>query len=176
MINKYGTDALRMGLLAGTAIGNDIRFDEQKVGGYKKFANKIWNISRFILTSVEDYDFRAGTQLSDEDKKILNDLRAVIDESSKDIESFALYLAAEKIYHYIWHELADKVLEESKPILSGEDVEARAARQKVLIECLTTSLKLLHPFMPYVTEAVWQKLPKEMKDTDMLMVAPWPTR
>ena len=174
MIAKYGTDALRMGLLTGTAIGNDIRFDEQKVGGYKKFANKLWNITRFILTSVDGYDFKSNHNLSAADKKILNSLSEVIAEANKDIEGFALYLAIEKIYHYVWHELADVVLEESKPILAGEDAPAKLARQQVLVECLTTSLKLLHPFMPDVTEVIWQELPKQMKDSELLMVATWP--
>lgn len=174
IIEKYGTDALRMGLLAGTAIGNDIRFDEQKVGGYKKFANKLWNITRFILTSVDGYDFKAGHDLSEVDKKIINTLNELVTEASKDIENFTLYLAIEKIYHYVWGELADVVLEESKPILAGEDSQAKLARQQVLVECLTTSLKLLHPFMPFVTEAIWQELPAAMKDHELLMVAKWP--
>lgn len=174
MIAKYGTDALRMGLLSGTAIGNDIRFDEQKVGGYKKFANKVWNITRFVLTSVADYDDKQSVTYSDTDKKILKTLHELMEEVTGDFEKFALYLAAEKTYHYIWGELADVVLEESKLILAGEDMVAKQARQLVLIECLTTSLKLLHPFMPYVTEAIWQELPKQMKDRDILMVAKWP--
>ena len=174
MIAKYGTDALRMGLLSGTAIGNDIRFDEQKVGGYKKFANKVWNVTRFVLTSVADCKETVTITLSEEDKRILNTLNELVTEVTGDFEKFALYLAAEKTYHYIWGELADVVLEESKPILAGEDAEAKLAHQHVLIECLTTSLKLLHPFMPYVTEAIWQELPEQMKDSDMLMVAKWP--
>lgn len=176
MIAKYGTDALRMGLLSGTAIGNDIRFDEQKVGGYKKFANKVWNITRFVLTSVADYKNAENITYSEADKKILKDLQELIQEVSGDFEKFALYLAAEKIYHYIWHELADVILEESKPILAEEDTAAKQARQLVLIECLTTSLKLLHPFMPFVTETIWQELPATMKDSDMLMVARWPSK
>ncbi|MEK7462220.1 MAG: valine--tRNA ligase [Patescibacteria group bacterium] len=174
MITKYGTDALRMGLLSGTAIGNDIRFDEQKVGGYKKFANKVWNITRFVLTSVADYKSVDNITYSETDNKILKDLQELTQEISGDFEKFALYLAAEKIYHYIWHELADVILEESKPILAGADTAAKQARQQVLIECLTTSLKLLHPFMPYVTEAIWQELPAQMKDSELLMVSSWP--
>jgi valyl-tRNA synthetase len=173
MINKYGTDALRMGLLAGTAIGNDIRFDEQKVGGYKKFANKLWNITRFILTSVSDFDY-SETKMSRRDEEILENLNSLVNDASADFDKFNLYLAVEKIYHYIWHELADVILEESKEILAGSDLEAKQARQFVLNQCLTTSLKLLHPFMPYVTEAVWQQLPTQMKDQDILMVAAWP--
>lgn len=176
MIEQYGADALRMGLLAGTAIGNDIRFDEQKVRGYKKFANKIWNISRFVLDNISEADFTKEPTLSDTDKKILEDLTALSSEASKDIDDFALYLALEKIYHYVWHELADNVLEASKPILSGDDADARYARQYVLRECLLTSLKLLHPFMPFVTEAVWQEMPAKLRDSEMLMVAKWPVK
>ncbi len=174
MIAKYGTDALRMGLLSGTAIGNDIRFDEQKVGGYKKFANKLWNITRFVLTSVADHEHNQTVTYSEADKRILETLRALTEEVTSDFEKFSLYLAAEKTYHYIWHDLADVVLEESKPILAGENAQAKLARQQVLIECLTTSLKLLHPFMPFVTETIWQELPEQMRDSDLLMVAKWP--
>lgn len=174
MIEKYGADALRMGLLVGTAIGNDIRFDEQKVGGYRKFANKLWNVTRFILTSIEDADLTKKPELSEADENILKTLQETIDDTTKEIEKFNLYLAADKIYHYVWHELADKVLEESKPIITGEDRGAKAARQFVLKECLVTTLKLLHPFMPFVTEAIWQELPTTMKDADLLLVAKWP--
>ena len=164
MIAKYGTDALRMGLLSGTAIGNDIRFDEQKVGGYKKFANKVWNITRFVLTSVADYEHDQAITYSEADEKILNTLHELVREVTGDFEKFFLYLAAEKTYHYVWHELADKILEESKIYINSEGGgNTRLARQKVLIECLTTSLKLLHPFMPYVTETIWQELPPAMK-------------
>ena len=86
-----------------------------------------------------------------------------------------MFLAGEKAYHYVWSELADIVLEESKLILAGTDPVARAARQAVLTECLTTSLKLLHPFMPFVTETIWQELPAEIKDAEMLLIAKWPT-
>ena len=93
-----------------------------------------------------------------------------------DIEKYALYLAGEKAYHYVWHELADKILEESKPILNGEDADARRSRQYVLRECLITSLKILHPFMPFVTEAVWDNLPENIRanERELLMVANWP--
>ena len=96
------------------------------------------------------------------------------DRVSDDIETFKLYLAAEKSYHYVWHELADKVLEESKPILNGDDVKTRYARQYVLKECLLASLKMLHPFMPFVTETIWQHLPEDIKDRQLLMVSKWP--
>ena len=174
MIEKYGTDATRLSLIIGAAPGNDMPLSEDKVRGYKKFANKIWNISRFVLTSTADYDHATEVSLSARDQEILDQLHATVAAVSTDIENFNLYLAAEKAYHYVWHELADKVLEESKEIISGDDANAKAARQRVLAECLTTSLKLLHPFMPFVTETVWQELPAAMKDHEMLMVAKWP--
>ncbi len=176
MIAKYGADATRLSLIIGAAPGNDLPISEDKVRGYKHFANKIWNISRFVLSSIENNPIVATPTLSDRDKEILTKLKATVDEISGDIEKFHLYLAAEKAYHYVWHELADVILEESKPILQGEDAVRRTARQYVLRECLITSLKLLHPFMPFVTETIWQSLPKNvLKDEhDMLMVAKWP--
>jgi valyl-tRNA synthetase len=176
MIEKYGADALRMGLLMGTAIGNDISFDEDKIRGYKHFANKLWNISRFILTHTTDID--TGVALTSTDTKKLKVLQQKVAEVSEDIESFRLYLAAEKVYHFVWHELADVLLEESKPILLGEDVDQRKSRQVMLREYLITSLKMLHPFMPYITEAIWQELPKNVRGNEhnILMVAKWPTQ
>jgi valyl-tRNA synthetase len=174
MIEKYGADATRLSLIIGAAPGNDMPLSENKVKGYKNFANKIWNISRFVLTHTIEADLSKPTVLSTRDEEILATLRETVADVSREIDKFNLYLAGEKAYHYIWHELADIILEESKAILAGEDEEARAARQCVLVECLTTSLKLLHPFMPYVTEAIWQELPPQMKDAEILMVAKWP--
>ena len=174
MIEKYGADATRLSLIIGAAPGNDLPLSENKIKGYKNFANKIWNISRFILTHTSDFDTGMQVSYSDRDKEILQDLHAAVADATGEIEKFNLYLAGEKSYHYIWHELADKVLEESKEILQGEDVAARQARQAVLTECLVTSLKLLHPFMPFVTETIWQELPSHMRDADMLMIAKWP--
>ncbi|MCA9366336.1 valine--tRNA ligase [Candidatus Kaiserbacteria bacterium] len=174
MIEKFGADATRLSLIVGAAPGNDMPLSEDKVRAYKKFANKLWNISRFTLDNILDADFTAEATFSERDQEILQTLSDTVTEVSSDIEKFNLYLAAEKAYHYVWHDLADKVLEESKPILNGEDAAARYARQYVLKECLVTSLKLLHPFMPYVTEAIWQELPTELKDQEMIMVAAWP--
>ena len=174
MIEKFGTDATRLSLVVGAAPGNDVPLSENKVRAYKKFANKIWNISRFVLTNVADADWEQKPKLSDRDEEILKELRQKIAEVSEDIEKFSLYLAAEKAYHYVWHDLADNVLEESKPILNGDDADAKYARQYVLKECLVASLKMLHPFMPFVTETIWQHAPKEIRDHELLMVAKWP--
>lgn len=174
MIEKYGADATRLSLIIGAAPGNDMPLSENKVKGYKNFANKVWNISRFVLTHTIDTDLSATAPRSARDEDILATLRSTVANVSEEIDKFNLYLAGEKAYHYIWGELADVVLEESKLIFAGEDAQAKLARQQVLIECLTTSLKLLHPFMPYVTETIWQQLPTQMKDSELLMVAKWP--
>jgi valyl-tRNA synthetase len=174
MIEKFGADATRLSLIVGVPPGNDIPFGEDKVRAYKKFANKIWNISRFVLSNIADADWESEPTYSDRDKEILAELNAKVAEVTKDIEKFSLYLASEKAYHYVWHDLADVVLEESKDILNGNDAPAKHARQHVLKECLVASLKMLHPFMPYVTEAVWQNAPMAIKDREILMVAEWP--
>ncbi len=172
MIAKYGADATRLSLIVGATPGTDIKLSEDKIKGYKNFANKIWNISRFVLTNVAGSSLEHPETLEERDREILATLDATVAEVTKDITEYRLYMAAEKAYHYVWHELADNILEESKPILAGEDAVLKASRQYVLYVCLTTSLQLLHPFMPFVTEAIWQNLP--IKDTDFLMIATWP--
>jgi valyl-tRNA synthetase len=174
MIEKFGADATRLSLIVGAAPGNDLPLSEDKIRAYKKFANKIWNISRFVLTNIADADWEQELHLSPRDEEILIELRKTIAEVTSDIEKFSLYLAAEKAYHYVWHDLADNVLEESKGILNGSDAPVRFARQYVLKECLVASLKLLHPFMPFVTETIWQHAPEAIKDQKILMVAKWP--
>ncbi|MSU74367.1 valine--tRNA ligase [Candidatus Kaiserbacteria bacterium] len=170
MIEKYGADALRMGLLVGSVIGSDISFDESKVKGYKHFANKIWNIARFILDNTKGADL--STSLSEGDTVHLATLTALTEDVTTDMEQHRVYMAAEKLYHYAWHELADKILEESKPILAGTDTVARASRAHLLMILLDRTLRLLHPFMPFVTEEIFQSLPT--KDAPFLMVAKWP--
>src|SRR3989338_2211108 len=169
MIDKYGADALRMGLLVGTAIGSDIRFDESKVKGYKHFSNKLWNITRFVLENTEDF-ISEGT-LTSTDQEHRADFEALAEDITRDLEEYRAYLAAKKIYHYLWHELADKILEESKSVLQSEDETAKASRQTLLLSLLTDSLKLLHPFMPFVTEEIWSSIPGS---EGLLIVAPWP--
>lgn len=170
MIDKYGADALRMGVLVGTAIGNDIRFDESKVKGYKHFANKLWNIARFVLEQTEGVV--PETVLTETDQALLDELSAISQDVTKDMSEHRLYMAAEKLYHYVWHEFADRILEESKPILMGEDATLKASRQALLLQLLTDSMALLHPFMPFITEEIWASLPHTK---GLLMIAPWPT-
>jgi valyl-tRNA synthetase len=171
MIAKYGADALRMGLLTGTALGNDIRFDENKVKGYKNFANKIWNITRFILSNYTESD--SNIISNDVDQAHLDKLTAIMTDVTKDIEEYRLYMATEKLYHYVWHELADIILEESKPILAGTDEHAKASRQQLLLTLLEKSLIVLHPFMPFITEEIWSMLPDKK---ELLIVESWPVK
>ena len=167
---KFGADAARMALIVGNTPGTDMRMSEEKIKGYSRFANKLWNIARFVLENTQDA--AGSTTLSEEDTALLTAFEKLTAEVTVDIEAYRMYLAAEKIYHYAWHELADKILEESKPILTGTNASAKASRQWLLLTLLDRTLKLLHPFMPFVTEEIWQSLPT--KDAKFLMVAPWP--
>ena len=175
---KYGTDALRMGLIVNNVPDADMNLDPDKINAYKKFANKVWNIARFVLDATGGNNDKLidGGLTSSDAENIKNHLASAVTEITDDMNNNRFDLASEKIYHFIWDYFASTIIEESKEILSGSDAEARASRQQVLIECLTTSLKLLHPFMPFVTEAIWQELPKEMKDSEILMVAKWPAQ
>lgn len=168
-IDKYGADALRMGLLVGTAVGNDIRFDEDKIKGYKHFANKLWNITRFILENTEGIDGTAP--MTNEDATLAEEQDAIITDITSDFENYRVYLAAEKIYHYVWDRLAAEILEESKPLLLGTDEAVKRSRQTLLLRLLTNAVRVLHPFMPFVTEEIWYSLPARK---DFLMVESWP--
>ncbi len=174
LVEKYGADALRLALIIGAAAGNDVKLAEQRVKGYKNFANKVWNITRYVLTIVHEVGLDDTISLHAEDAALKEELRALGAEISDDIDNFRLYLAGEKIYHYMWHRFADEVLENSKMILAEADTARKASRVRTLFEMLTLQLKLLHPFMPFVTEEIWQGLP--VKDSEMLMVAKWPTQ
>lgn len=165
MIAKYGADATRLSLIIGNAAGNDLKLSEDKIKGYRNFSNKLWNITRFVLTSAEGETLEKGSEISKELKDILADV-------TTDIENYRLYLAAEKLYHYAWHEFADNILEESKPILAnGSDAEKKARKQFLLVT-LVTLLKALHPFIPYVTEEIWKDMP--ILDKKMLIIEEWP--
>lgn len=171
MIEKHGADALRMGLLVGSAIGNDIKFDEQRVNGYGKFGNKIWNIARFVFERCEGAPTEEPKIVA-ADRERLEELTTLVKEITEDMEAYRLYLAAEKLYHYVWHTLADVILEERKVALLGDDESTKQSAQWTLMKILTTSLTMLHPFMPFITETIWQELPN--KDAEMLMIASWP--
>lgn len=174
LTEKYGTDALRMALVVGNTPGTDLALREDKVKGYQRFANKLWNIARYTLAIADEMRTIRGSnaELNAGDAALRAAQDALIADVTKDIEEYRVYLAAEKIYHYAWHELADNILEESKPIFAGTDEDARASRARLLLLLLDRTLRLLHPFMPFVTEEIWQSLP--VKDAAFLMVARWP--
>lgn len=172
MTAKYGTDALRMALVFGAAPGNDVIFDEQKVKGMKHFANKLWNIARFVMANVSesDYTFEVKTEA---DKNILAALERTVRSVTKDLENFTLHEAAQAAYQFTWHELADVYLEASKEQLKDEKLKTNT--EKILLHQLIWTLKILHPFMPFVTEHIWQLLKERgLAKTDFLMVAEWP--
>lgn len=174
MAKKYGMDAVRISLVMGMTPGTDSKISEDKIRGYKHFANKLWNISRFTLTSLDNTSDFSAVELTESDKNILEELKTVVGEVESHFANYRVDLAGETIYQYVWHRFADEIIEESKPILLGSETNAILSRKFILKEILISSLKLLHPFMPFVTEAVWQELPKEIKDSDLLMVAKWP--
>ncbi len=172
---KYGTDALRMALMVNNVPGTDMNLDPDKVNAYKKFANKLWNITRFVLDATTDHDYVNVPTFSAVDTILNNELAIIVLEINELMSKDRFDLAAEKIYHFVWDKFASDILEDSKIYIKSDGGgNARQARQKLLTEHLVTSLKLLHPFMPFVTETIWQELPEQMKDSELLMVAKWP--
>ncbi|TAK58673.1 valine--tRNA ligase [Patescibacteria group bacterium] len=170
MAAKYGMDAVRVSLIAGMAPGTDSKISEEKIRGYKNFANKIWNIARFVLENGGGSTPNAP--YTKEDALLATEVTEIAKNVSEHIEKFRIDLAFDILYHFIWHRFADEIIEASKPILKGASEEEKASRQKLLYETLQCFLKLLHPFMPFVTEEIWTYLPQ--KETELLIVAPWP--
>jgi valyl-tRNA synthetase len=177
IIEKFGTDALRMALIVGNTPGTDMSLADNKIKGYKNFANKLWNIARFVHTSSEgkslDLENLESTITEESDKQLLAELTATVKDVTTDFEEHRYHLAANKIYHYVWHSFADKILEESKPILNGETItsEAKLSRLATLNLILKTSLITLHPLMPFVTEELWAIM--GYNKNSLLMIEPW---
>ena len=172
MSEKYGTDALRMALVVGNTPGSDMALSEDKIRGYKHFANKIWNAGRFILDNTKDYNVNNKPEISINDKKLIKELEQNIKDISEDIENYRFYLAGEKLYHYFWHTFADKIIEESKARLIGDNENDKKSAQWMLLEIFSTLIKILHPFMPFITEEIWSFLP--IKNKELLMIETWP--
>lgn len=171
IIDRYGADALRFTLATGNSPGNDMRFSDEKVNASRNFANKIWNASRFILMNLSD-DVEPGLPetLNIEDKWVLSKYRTLVREVTDNLEKFELGLAVQKLYDFIWDILCDWYIELCKSRLQAGGETSEAA-QRVLVYVMTGTLKLLHPFMPFITEKIWQALPH---DGESIMVAPWP--
>jgi len=171
MINKYGADAVRMSLIIGAAPGSDSKTSENKIKGYRNFTTKIWNASRFVLMNYDD-KLKAKPKYTVEDKRNLEKLESVKKRVAKYIDEYKYHQAGELLYHYFWHDFADKVIEKSKNRLRESSGADRVAVQEVLLKIVSESMKMLHPFMPYVTEEVWGKLPHKNKPT-LLMINKW---
>jgi valyl-tRNA synthetase len=176
VINKYGADAVRMSLIIGTGPGNDSKMSEDKIKAYKNFANKLWNITRFIMTYTEGVRYDTNfTNYTDADKELIKERDEIISTITREISEYKFYLAGEKIYQYTWARLADVVIEESKAILSGADTEAKNSRAQFLIDTLSKIIAVLHPFMPFVTEEIWSMLPNSPAgEKQLLIVTKWP--
>ena len=169
---KHGADALRFTLASMAGQGRDIKLSTDRIAGYRAFANKIWNAARFVLMNADGYDPRAEPA-SVYDRWILSRFQRCADETRAALEQFQLSEAANGIYRFIWNELCDWAIELSKPALYGEKSrEERAGAQTALLTALEGSLRLLHPFMPFVTEEIWQRLPN--RSGASIMLAPFP--
>ena len=171
MAEKYGADALRFNLITGNSPGNDMRFYVEKCEAMRNFCNKIWNASRFVMMNLTVEDNHLPETLETEDKWILSKLNRVVKEVCDNMDSFELGVAAGKIYDFIWDDYCDWYIELTKPRLNGEDEAAKESAQRVLLYVLVEILKLLHPFMPFITEEIWQALPHE---GDALMMQSYP--
>ncbi len=178
LMDKYGTDAFRFSLAAFAAMGRDVRLSEERIAGYRNFANKVWNACRFTFMNLEGFDPEPPAGGADEkpltavEAWIMSRLQQVIRETRKSLDSYDFDQAANVLYQFIWHEFCDWYLELIKPQLyDKEDAAARSHCQGVLLQVLSAVLRLLHPFMPFITEEIWQKLPGAQGS---IMVAPYP--
>ncbi|HRY62230.1 MAG TPA: valine--tRNA ligase [Candidatus Paceibacterota bacterium] len=172
--DKYGADAARIALVIGAGPGTDTRIYEDKIKGQKHFANKIWNVARFVLSNVNSENLgEKPEKFSPENEAILAELKNVAKQATANIENDRLHIAAEEIYQYFWHVFADKIIEDSKEKLNGGKANETRWMLKTVLE---TSLKLIHPFMPFVTEEVWEIVNNHFgnKTKNLIMVGEWP--
>ena len=174
--DMYGADALRFTLVTGNTPGNDMRFYMERVEANRNFANKIWNASKFVIMNLEDYDPEFVPTTDDftlADRWILTSFNQVVHQVTKGLDSYELGDAAATVYDFTWNSFCDWYIELAKQRLyKSDDKRSRQTAQYVLVRVLTGALALLHPFMPFVTEHLWQHLPHE---GESLIVAPWPT-
>ena len=176
MAEKFGADALRFNLITGNSPGNDTRFYTEKCEAMRTFANKLWNASRFVMMNltIDRYDLPAADKLEREDKWVLSKLNRLVKEVTENLDSFEIGVASAKVYDFIWDTYCDWYIELTKTRLNGTDEDAKLTAQNVLCYVLVTLLKLLHPFMPFITEEIYQALPKCDGAEDILMTAQWP--
>ena len=173
VIDQYGADALRFTLVTGNSPGNDMRFSDEKVAASRNFANKIWNAARFIHMNIDGKEVPCSLPeaLSLEDQWIVSRFHAVAREMTENLDKFELGIAVAKLYDFIWDDFCDWYIELAKIRMNGEDESSAQAARQVLTWTMSNTLKLLHPFMPFITEEIWQSLPHE---GEALIVAGWP--
>jgi len=174
MIEKYGCDALRMNMVTGNAPGNDMRFYVERCEAMRNFANKLWNASRYVLMNLDEdakNELPSADKLTIADKWVLSKLNTLIAEVTENLEKYELGIAVQKVYDFLWDTYCDWYIELTKARLYSEDAEQKQTALQVLVYVLDQTLRLLHPFMPFITEEIWQSLPHE---GDALIVAQWP--
>ncbi|SHH90578.1 valine--tRNA ligase [Sporanaerobacter acetigenes] len=174
IIDKYGADALRFTLITGNSPGNDMRFYTERVEANRNFANKLWNATRFVLMNLDEEvakDEIDIKNLEEEDKWILSRINSVISEATENLSKYEIGIAGQKIYDFVWDEYCDWYIEMVKPRLYGENKESKEIAQRVLLSVLKDILKLLHPFMPFITEEIWSYLPG---NEEALIISSWP--
>ena len=174
VINEFGADALRFTLVTGNSPGNDMRFYNERVEASRNFANKLWNATRFVLMNLDEDNLKDEldmNNLEEEDKWILFKLNETVKEVTENLNKYEIGLGAQRIYDFIWDEYCDWYIEMVKSRLYGEDEESKKIAQGVLLYVLKDILKILHPFMPYITEEIWQHLPSNKQ---ALIVTKWP--
>lgn len=192
MMQKYGTDALRFSFVKGNSVGQNYRLYEEKIAANRNFCNKIWNASKFVLFNIEDNSDRIlslnreDLKLTEEDKTFLEHTDELVKETTRRLTEFQFGVAAEELYESFWHQFADVYLEQIKNRLytkdregnpintSPEEQQSRLAAQWVLLYSLEVYLKLLHPFIPFITENIWQSLPKKEQEAETIMYSHWP--
>ncbi|HSX48867.1 MAG TPA: class I tRNA ligase family protein, partial [Candidatus Saccharimonadales bacterium] len=165
LVEKYGADALRMSLMYGTPAGSKVVLSDDKVRAMRNFANKVWNIGRFIELNIKDKKFKTN----EIDHELSNELEELVKLTTDDLENFKLNSASERVYDFLWNKLASKYLEENKNRIIEQDQKA----QMTLWVTFNTCLKLLHPFMPFVTETIYQELFSK-GENDLLINSSWP--
>jgi valyl-tRNA synthetase len=173
--DQFGADAGRLALIMGTAPGTDSRIDMNKIKGQRNFCNKLWNISRFVISSAPE-GFERTNDLTDTDKALISEWETLIAQVTTEMDTHQYHIAAEKLYQYAWTRFASEIIEESKPLFAAGG-DTATSRMETLIRLLTGILTSLHPFVPHVTESIWQRLPDSFKSNQraILMVCSWPT-
>ncbi|MBD3362963.1 class I tRNA ligase family protein [Candidatus Dojkabacteria bacterium] len=192
MMHEFGTDALRLSFVIGNKVGQNYRLYEEKIESFRNYCNKIWNISKFTLMNIGDEQVQnfdpdeIGNNMEKDDKKMIKHIDKLIENSTRNMDNFNFGVVAQELYESIWHEFADVYLETIKPRIytkdrkgnpintSDEAQDSRKAALWTLWYCLDKYLRLLHPFIPFITEKIWQEFPKKEEESETLMYAKWP--